>query len=156
MMRIHTLSSGEWLKAIGVGLGTAILLSAVMVPALRFGISPLPAPLGLAFAETLFGSPLPLPVGLLFHVAYVTFWSLFYIVLFRDRLSLINALWLALVLWILVLIVFFPIVGWGVLGLAITPKLIVASLVPHILFAIFLWGLSRFAFGSTADAASAP
>jgi hypothetical protein len=42
--------------------------------------------------------------------------------------------------------VFFPVVGWGFLGLAVGPKLIVASLVPHLLFAIVLWGLCRFAF----------
>lgn len=46
----------------------------------------------------------------------------------------------------LVLVVFFPVVGWGILGLAVSPKLIVASLVPHLLFAVFLWGLCRLAF----------
>lgn len=145
-MRIHNLTSGEWLKAIGVGIATAIFLSAVMIPALKLGISPLPKPLGLAFAETILGGPLPLPVGLLFHVAYVTFWSVAFVTLFRDSLSLRNALLLGLVLYILVLAVFFPVVGWGFLGLAVSPKLIVASLVPHVLFAVFLWGLCRLAF----------
>jgi hypothetical protein len=63
-----------------------------MVPALRLGISSLPKPLGLAFAETVLGSPLPLPVGLLFHVAYVTAWSVVYVALFRHALTLVNAL----------------------------------------------------------------
>ena len=145
-MRIHNLTSSEWLKAIGIGIATAILLSAVMVPALKLGISPLPKPLGLAFAETVLGGPLPLPIGLLFHVAYVTFWSVAFVALFHGRLSLRNALLLGLVLYILVLVVFFPVVGWGFLGLAVSPKLIVASLVPHVLFAVFLWGLCRLAF----------
>lgn len=146
-MRLHPLSSRDIVKAIGAGVVTAILLSAVMVPLLRFGISPLPRPLGLAFAETVLGGPLPLPVGLLFHVVWVTFWSVAYVVLFRDSLTFLNALWLGLALWVLVLIVFFPVVGWGFLGLTIGPQLIVASLVPHVLFALFLWGLCRFAFG---------
>ena len=146
IMRIHNLTSGEWLKAIGIGIATAILLSAVMVPALKLGISPLPKPLGLAFAETVLGGPRPLPIGLLFHVAYVTFWSVAFVALFHDRLSLRNALLLGLVLYILVLVVFFPVVGWGFLGLAVSPKLIVASLVPHVLFAVFLWGACRLAF----------
>ena len=145
-MRIHNLTSSEWLKSVVVGIVAAILLSAVMVPALKFGISPLPKPLGLAFAETILGRTLPLPVGLLFHVVYVTFWSAAYIVLLRDHLSLRNALLLALMLWILVLVVFFPVVGWGFLGLAIGPKLIVASLVPHVLYGVFLWGLCRLVF----------
>ena len=145
-MQWHRLSSSEVWKAIGVGIGTALLLSAVMVPALKSGISPLPQPLGLAFAETLLGGPLPLPVGLLFHVVYVAAWSVIYVVLFRDALTFRNALLLGLFLWVLVLFVFFPIVGWGFLGLAVSPKLIVASLVPHVLFALFLWGLCRLSF----------
>ncbi len=146
-MQIHNLTPREWLKTLGVGITTAILLSVVMVPALKLGISPLPKPLGLAFAETVLGRALPLPVGLLFHVAYVTFWSVAFVVLFRNSLSFGKALLLALVLWIGVLVVFFPVVGWGFLGLGISPKLIVASLVPHLLFAVFLWGLCRRLFG---------
>lgn len=46
----------------------------------------------------------------------------------------------------LVLVFFFPVVGWGFLDLAVTPKLIVVSAVPHLLFAIFLWGLCRWIF----------
>ncbi len=145
-MRIHTLPPREWLKAVGVGVVTAILLSAVMVPALKLGVSPLPKPLGLAFAETVLGRALPLPVGLLFHVVYVTFWSVAYVALLRDRLSLRNALLLGLALWVVVLVVFFPVVGWGFLGPEVSPKLIVASLIPHLLFAVFLWGLCRIAF----------
>lgn len=153
-MKLHALNPRDWLKAVAIGIATAILLSAVMVPIFMLGISPMPQPLGLAFAETVLGRPLPLPVGLLFHVAYVTFWSVAFVVLFRDALTFINALMLALVLWILVLLVFFPIVGWGFLGLTVTPMLIVASLVPHVLFAVFLWALCRLAFGSPQTAAS--
>ena len=148
-MRILNLAAKEWLKALGAGLATAILLSVVMVAGLRLGISPLPKPLGLAFAETVLGRALPLPVGLLFHLAYVTFWSVAFVVVFRDSPSFGKALVLALALWIGVLVVFFPIVGWGFLGLAIGPQLIVASLVPHLLFAAFLWGLCRLLFGRT-------
>lgn len=113
---------------------------------MKFGISPMPRPLGLAFAQTLLGN-VPLPVGLLFHVVWVTAWSVVYVVLFHDRLTFLNALWLALFLWVLVLVVFFPVIGWGFFGLGVSPKLIVASLVPHVLFAVFLWGLCRIVFG---------
>ena len=145
-MQIHSLTPKEALKAVGIGIVTALLLSAVMVPAFKFGISPMPKPPSLAFAENLFGRDLPLPVGLLFHVAYVTFWAVAYVVVFRNRLTFLNALWLGLGLWVVILVVFFPIVGWGFLGLAVSPKLIPASLVPHVLFAVFLWGLCRMGF----------
>ncbi len=145
-MQIHWLTPKETLKALGIGVLTAVLLSAVMVPAFKFGIAPMPKPPSLAFAQVLLGPNVPLAVGLLFHVAYVTFWALVYVVVFRDHLTFLNALWLGLALWVVILVVFFPILGWGFLGLGISPKLIAASLVPHVLFAGFLWGLCRLGF----------
>jgi hypothetical protein len=153
-MNIHALTPKETGAALGVGIVNALLLSAIMVPAAKFGISPMPQPLGLAFAQTLLGK-VPLPIGLLFHVVYVTAWSVIYVVLFRHRLTFLNALWLGLFLWGLVLVVFFPVVGWGVFGLGVSPKLIVASLVPHVLFAVFLWGLCRVVFGHWLQSAAA-
>jgi uncharacterized membrane protein YjjP (DUF1212 family) len=85
-------------------------------------------------------------VGLLFHLAYVGFWSVAFIAFLRPSLTLRNALILAFFLWIGALVVFFPIIGWGLLGLGIGPQLIVASFVPHLLFGVFLWGLCRIAF----------
>jgi hypothetical protein len=145
-MKIHRLTPKDSLKALGIGVLTAVMLSGIMVPAFKFGIAPMPKPPSLAFAQVLLGPNVPLPVGLLFHVAYVTFWALVYVVLFRDHLTFLNALWLGLALWVVILVVFFPILGWGFLGLGVSPKLIPASLVPHVLFAVFLWGLCRLGF----------
>jgi hypothetical protein len=146
-MQIHRLSPGEWGKTIAVGIGVAILTALVMVSALKSGISPLPKPLGLAFAETLLRTQLPLPVGLLFHTAWVTFFTAVYVALFREALTFMRAFWLGTALWALVLVFFFPLVGWDFLGLGVTPKLIVAAAVPHLLFSILLWGFCRLAFG---------
>ncbi|TDJ72350.1 MAG: hypothetical protein E2O38_04910 [Proteobacteria bacterium] len=145
-MKIQWLTPKDTLKALGIGVLTAVILSAIMVPAFKFGIAPMPKPPSLAFAQLLLGPNVPLPVGLLFHVGYVTFWGLVYVVVFRDHLTFLNALWLGLALWGVILVVFFPIIGWGFLGLGISPKLIPASLVPHVLFAVFLWGLCRWGF----------
>lgn len=143
-MELQKLSPKDYAKAIGVGMVTAVILSLIMIPAAKAGLSPMPKPLGLAFAQALLGA-VPLPVGLLLHVLYLTFWSVAYVTLFTQR-TFLNTLWLALILWVVVLILFFPLVGWGFLGLAVGPKLIIASLVPHLLFAIVLWGLCRWAF----------
>lgn len=152
--RIKRMTPGDWARAAGVGILTAIFLSAVMMVMQKTGLSPLPGPLGPAFAERLVGHPLPLPAGLLFHVVYVTFWSIAFVTLYRDDLSFSKALLLALALWIGVLVVFFPVVGWGFFGLGIGPKLIIGSLIPHLLFAAFLWGLCRMMFaGNRPDAA---
>jgi hypothetical protein len=145
-MRWHSLDRRDWVKAIAVGIGVSILTAAFMFAGLKAGISPLPKSLGLAFAETILGKELPLPVGLLFHSVWVTAFSALYVLLFRAALTFTRALWLAAALWLLVLVFFFPVVGWGFLGLAINPKLIVGAAIPHLLFAVFLWGLCRWAF----------
>jgi hypothetical protein len=147
----HWLSTREWWKAVGVGIATAAILAVLNVIALKTQVSPLPKPLGLAFAEAIFGHSLPLPVGLLFHLAWVTFFSVVYVVFWRDSLTLQNAIILAFGLWFLALVAFFPIVGWGFLGLAVSPKLILPVTVSHLLFALILWGLCRLAFGQSVE-----
>ena len=133
----------SWLKAIGIGIAVSVLTAIVAVTLLKTGVSPFPKPPSLAFAETLLGQRLPIPVGLLFHTAYVTFWSVVFVRYFPRKTAL-TALALAAVLWIGVLAVFFPVVGWGFAGLAISPKLIVASILPHLLFGLLLWGFDRY------------
>jgi len=145
-MRWHHLDGRDWAKSIGVGIGVSALTAAFMLAAAKLGVSPLPKALGLAFAETALARPLPLPIGLLFHTAWTTAFSVLYVVLFRDALTFMRALWLAIALWLLVLVFFFPVVGWGFFGLTVSPKLIVGAAIPHILFALFLWGLCRWAF----------
>ena len=145
-MKMHTLDGQDWIRAIAVGIGVSVLTAAFMVATSTAGISPLPKALGLAFAETVLGRPLPLPVGLLFHTIWVTAFSLLYIVLFRDALTLMSALVLGIALWVFVLVFFFPIVGWGFFGLGVGSKMIIGAAIPHLLFAFFLWGLCRWAF----------
>jgi hypothetical protein len=134
-------------KMIGVGIVIAVLLSAVMVPAAKMGLSPMPKPLGLAFAQTLLGK-VPLPVGLVFHLLYVTAVATLYLAFIERRPGFAKAFAYGLLLWILVLVIFFPIVGWGFLGLNISPKLIIGSLIPHLLFAFFLWLIPKWVFSS--------
>lgn len=150
MSHWHLHDARDWAKAVAVGIAVSVLTAAFMFATFKSGVSPLPKALGLAFAETLFGMKLPLPIGLLFHLAWVTSFSVLYIGLFRDAPTFARAFWLAFALWILVLVGFYPLVGWGFLGLGVGPKAIVGGAVPHLLFAIFLWGLSRWAFGGAA------
>lgn len=147
-VEFRAMSRREWRKAITVGIATGAVLAVINVIAMKSGLSPLPEPLGLAFAETLLGRHLPLPVGLAFHLVWVTLFCVVYLALWRDRPSLKYAAGLAGVLWLAALVVFFPIVGWGVLGLALGGKPIIPVTVSHALFAAILWGLSRLAFGA--------
>jgi len=133
-------------RGVGLGAVNAILLSAIIVPAFLAGLPPMPQPVSLAFAESLLGRTLPLPGGLLFHLAYVTFWSTVWLALDYPALRLRTAFSLGVALWALMVVVIYPINGWGFLGLAVSPKLLVFGLVPHLLFAAFLWGLARLFF----------
>jgi len=133
----------SWVRAIGIGVLVSVITAAIMLALTFAGVSPFPQPPSLAFAETVLGSGLPLPVGLLFHTVYVTFWSVVF-VRFFTRKDIWTALGLAAALWIVILVVFFPIVGWGFAGLTIGPPMIVASLVPHLLFGLLLWASDRY------------
>ena len=107
------------------------------------GLSPFPKPPSLAFAETMLGRTLPPPVGLLFHTLYVTFWSVIFVRYIPHR-DLWTALGLAGVLWLVILVVFFPVVGWGFAGVSVSLRLIPASFVPHLLFGLLLWALDKY------------
>lgn len=133
----------SWTGAIGIGIAVSILTAIIMVATTKAGLSPFPKPPSQAFAETLLGRTLPLPVGLLFHTAYVTFWSVVFVQFFPKR-GFWPAMALAGVLWVVILAVFFPVVGWGFAGLHVSPKLIPASFVPHLLFGLFLWALENY------------
>lgn len=148
-MALYKLSTGQWGKALGLGLLNGIALAIIMVIALKTGVSPLPKPLALAFVDTLTGQHLPLPVGLVFHLAYVTLWTMVYAAWAFPRFGFGKAITLGLALWAFLLVVFLPIVGWGFLGLAVGPKLIVVFLINHLLFALFAWGLCRWGLGGT-------
>jgi hypothetical protein len=151
----HTLDTREWTRTVAVGLGVAVLTAAFMFAGLKSGVSPLPKSLGLAFAETVLGTKLPQAIGLLFHTVWVVAFTIVYVGLFRDAMTFMRAFWLAAPLWLLVLVFFFPFVGWGFFGLAVSPKMIVGAAIPHLLFAVFLWSLCRWAFGPPAAKSAA-
>lgn len=144
-MRLHRLTPGDWIRTLIVGLAVSVLTAAIMMGLMSVAPAPAPKPLGLAFARTVLGD-VPPPFGFLFHTAWVMACAAFYVALFRDRLGFARAFWLAAALWALVLVFFFPVVGWGFFGLAESPKLMVATAVSHLLFAVLLWGGCRIAF----------
>ncbi len=133
----------SWPRAVGIGVVVSIITAVAMLLLTSAGLSPFPKPPSLAFAETVLGRTLPLPVGLLFHTVYVTFWSMIFVRCFPRR-DVWTALGLAAVLWLVILAVFFPVVGWGFAGVSVSPRLIPASFVPHLLFGLLLWALDKY------------
>lgn len=137
-------------KAVAAGVITSIGAAVIMAIGMKTGVSPLPKPLGLAFAEWVLGRALPLPIGMLFHLAYVTGWSVLFIMLAPARwLRFWPILGFGLALWLLAIFVITPLVGWGIAATAVAgPKGIVATLVAHLLFVFFLWLSCRWLFRS--------
>ena len=142
------LSRTDSLKALGLGVVIALILAAVSMAARQAGLTPLPAPVALAFAETLVGAQsLPPAIGILFHTVWVTVMTAGFVAASREALTLPRALGFGLALWLVALLLFFPTIGWGIAGLAIGPKLIVGALVPHLIYAALLWGGAWLLFG---------
>lgn len=135
-----------WLRGIAAGLLTGILAAVVMIALKKNGFSPVPMPLGLAFANTLLHKHLPLPVGLVFHLAYVTFWGTVFVLFAHPRLTLARVAVLSAALYLFAMMVFVPVVGWGFFGAAAGPRVAGGLAVTHVLFGLFLWLSCRLLF----------
>lgn len=133
-------------KAVAAGLITGVLAAVVMIVLKKNGLSPVPAPLGLAFADTLLHRHLPLPVGLVFHLAYVTFWGTAFVLFAYPRLSAARIAVLSAALYVFALLVFVPIVGWGIFGVKVGPGVAGGLAITHALFGLFLWLSCRWLF----------
>lgn len=55
-MNTQHMTAKDYAKAVGIGIATPVILSVVMLVGMKTGISPLPKPLALAFAQRLFGT----------------------------------------------------------------------------------------------------
>jgi hypothetical protein len=145
-MQMKLTHTRDLLRAAAVGVAVAIGTGLVTVPLFKAGIAPMPEAPSLAFAKALFG-PVPDPVGLLFHVLYVTGVTTLVLALAGPRPSGRTIAAASAVLYVLAIAVFFPLVGWGFAGTAVTPKIAVAAIGPHVLYGLVLWGADRAIFG---------
>ena len=138
-------------KSLAVAFGWGILgtvgMSIIMIIGKVTGISPIPKPIPLAIVEEILGEktvkPLLMGLAIIFHFGYGGFWGA---VLSRitKTVTIKNSLLLGFALWLIMQLVVFPFLGWGVFVMEITPKIAVASLILHLLYGGILgWGLSR-------------
>jgi hypothetical protein len=127
-----------------VGVGVALSLASLLLVAQVTGLSPLPAPLGVAFAKTVLPSGTAGPHGLLWiglglHVVYVGSATVGYLAVARDRASAVSALGWAAGLWVVAGIVFAPLVGWGWFAAGLGVGGFVNLLAVHAAFGCFVW-----------------
>ncbi|MEX1027974.1 MAG: hypothetical protein WD049_08215 [Candidatus Paceibacterota bacterium] len=131
---MHTNSLG---KSFGIAFLVTFIITAIILPLVLSGVAPIQQPFAVTFVRSLFGDTVPMPVGVAFHFVWVLFWSTLF---FRYWVAnpIRNAISLAGCLWLIQVLVFAPLVGWGVLGLGVAPGVVLPTLLPHTLFAVIL------------------
>jgi hypothetical protein len=105
----------KWLKAALVGaLGSLVMFGLMMLGIHGTGIAPFNLPPSAAFLEQLGLNVGPLP--LLVHFGYGATWSMVLIALYGSDTDVRAGLTLAVALWLFMMLVYSPLIGWGVFG----------------------------------------
>lgn len=137
----------RWIKSATVGALGSLIMFLIMIWAIQVsGIAPFNMPPSAAFLEVL-GLNVG-PLALLTHFGYGAFWSMVLVYLFGTDTSTGKGIGLALGLWLFMMVVYSPIIGWGLFGfgdagqlpadhplyLEPGPKYLVATLVLHLVY----------------------
>lgn len=146
----------KWLKAAAVGaLGSLVMFALIMFGIHGAGIAPFNLPPSAAFLEKIGLNVGPLP--LLVHFGYGATWSLVLVGLYGRETSVGKGLGLAVGLWLIMMVAYSPMIGWGVFGvggaghelppadplyLGSPVKYVVATLVLHLIYGGIIGGLN--------------
>ena len=125
----------------GWGLVATLAMSIVMVIGFVTGVSPMPKPIPAAIVGKVVGGvlgggiphPAIIVLAVASHFAYGGFWGAVLAALTRP-VTLWKGLGLGIFLWLLMGMVALPFLGWGLFGLGITPQIVVATLVLHLVY----------------------
>lgn len=143
----------NWLKAAAVGIVAALLMFVAMMVGIHVtGIAPFQMPPSAAFLETL-GLNVG-PLALVVHFGYGAFWAVVLVAVAGPSPDVKSGLGLATGLWLFMMLVLSPLIGWGIFGtaagsqpadsalyLASTPKYVVMTLALHVLYGVVVGGL---------------
>ncbi len=128
--------------AIGFGWGVVatLVMSALMILGVVTGLSPMPSPIPEAIVNKglgLLGVGLPKPLIVLLaavlHLSYGGVAGSILAALTRP-ITVWKGLGWGVLLWLVMQVAVFPLLGWGLFGLAITPRIAVATLVLHLVY----------------------
>jgi hypothetical protein len=105
----------KWIKAAVVGaLGSLVMFALIMFGIHGAGIAPFNLPPSAAFLEMLGINVGPLP--LLAHFGYGATWSVVLVAVSGRETTISKGLGLATGLWLLMMVVYSPLIGWGLFG----------------------------------------
>ena len=137
----------KWTKAVIVGfLGSLVMFLLMMLGIYGTGIAPFNVPPSAAFVIKL-GLPAK-PLALIIHFGYGAFWSLLLVYWYKERTDIKKGLGIAMVAWLIMMVIYSPIIGWGFFGfgnahalspadplyLASGPKYLISTLAVHLIF----------------------
>jgi len=135
--------------------GSLVMFGLIMFGIHGVGIAPFNLPPSAAFLEKLGLNVGPLP--LLVHFGYGATWSLVLVALYGGDLSIGKGVGLATALWLVMMVAYSPLIGWGVFGfggaghqlaptdplfLGSPMKYVIATLVLHLIYGGIIGGLN--------------
>lgn len=155
-----------YLKAAIAGIVGSLVMFIIMIVGIHVtGFAPFNIPPSAAFLVKL-GLPTK-PLALLIHFGYGAFWSIVLILVSQQRPSIPKGLLLALALWLVMMIVYSPIIGWGFFGFGDTSdlpeklqlglgiKFLVMTLALHLIYGALIGWLNAVWVANDETAASA-
>lgn len=134
-------------RGFGWGLLATLAMTAVMLAGLLSGVSPIPRPIPIALAAWVLGA-VPQPVlavtGMVAHFGYGGVAGAVFAAVLGRRTGLLTGLGFGVLLWLGMGLIFLPLLGWGLFGTAVTPRVALATLVLHLIYgAVLGWGSAR-------------
>lgn len=142
-----------WIKAGTAGFLGALLMFALMYVGISVtGMAPFAVPPSAVFLMEVFGlgRELAETLGLVVHFSYGIFWSIVLLAFFWDRTSVGKGVGFSIGLWLLMMLVHSPMIGWGffgfggtgpsteVLALGSSTKFVLMTLVLHLIYGVVI------------------
>jgi len=149
----------KWLKAAVVGALGSLVMFAIMMPLIQAGIAPFNLPPSAAALESM-NIPTK-PLALVTHFGYGMFWSIVAVAIFQDRLNVAKGIGVAGFLWLIMMLIHSPMIGWGVFGtadtstlpevlqLGSTMKYIVSTALLHVVYGLIIGGINPYWISSS-------
>lgn len=148
------MSIKKYAKVGAGGVLGALVMFALMMPAIHYlQIAPFNIPPSAAFLAKL-GLPVQ-PLALFVHFGYGGFCAVVFLYLFETKVNIARAVGFSVALWLVMMVVYSPIIGWGFFGLNPDPNLpsklqlgssmkyIVATFALHFVYGLTMGGVSQ-------------
>lgn len=111
----------KWVKSALVGAAGSLVMVAIMMPLIGSDVAPFRIPPSAAALKSM-GFPTQ-PLALIVHFGYGMVGSVILVACFGKRTDIPKGLGLAGILWLIMMLIHSPIIGWGFFGTADTSGL---------------------------------